>query len=276
MTPEKRLITPHEAAVYIPPFREFVGSYELRRLLEGWLKQDITHDANLLVEGDPGTGKTSILIAYLRDKFKNPFLFWEGYDPQWYDGSHPARRYKSLPEFREHQCGGRIYFKQFEGATDTEGSMRSKLQEALYYVGYEHCVALVDELGECFFRGHDEMLRPMLTDPGVTTFATAQNFHSKRRSDTAMEEAHRLTALLRRFPYRIPTEPPTDQDHCKLLAFLVNEWSIKVDSPSTIRKLVEKSCGVVGHSKRILVRAIAEPDRKLTARLVDDDDMNPA
>jgi hypothetical protein len=126
-----------------------------------------------------------------------------------------------------------------------------------------------------FFRGLDETLRPILTEPGVTTYATAQNFHSKRKTDSFKEEDQRLIALLRRFSHREKTELPTDADHLKFLVFLIGEWSLKIDEPGTLRLLVEKAEGVVGLSKRILIRAIDEPDRRITRKLVEEGDVNP-
>ncbi len=138
-----------------------------------------------------------------------------------------------------------------------------------------HKVAVLDELGEAFFRGLDEMFRPLLTETGISNYATAQNFHSKRKSDSSKQEDERLSALLRRFTHREKTELPTEAEHLKLLVFLMKEWSLKIDQPETLRVAVEKSNNIAGYSRLFLIKAIDEPDRRLTRKLVEDSDVVP-
>lgn len=283
-TVQKRLITAREAEAYIPPLERFAGNYRLKEKLLGWLRRPVEHDPNLLVEGEPGTGKTSIIYAYLREQFHNPWFFREDFTAEREAGRELGQTNGplSLEQVREWQDGGRYYFQQINGATDSEARMRGKLDNFTASVfefleGREavHKVCVVDEIGEVFFRGFDEALRPTLTEPGVTTYATAQNFHSKRKTDSFKEEDQRLVALLRRFSHRERTEPPTGADHLRFLVFLVGEWGLKVDEPATLRLLVEKSEGVVGLSKRILIRAIDEPGRRVTRKLVEEADVFP-
>lgn len=280
-TIQKKPITAREAESYIPPFQQIAGNYTLKAKLSGWLQRPIEHDANLLVEGEPGTGKTCTVHAYLREQFGNPAFFREAYMLE--DGTNPKRKHssESLEQIREWQCGGKYFFSQINGATDDEKKVRSKLSDltstGLEFFGSNsvtHMVCVVDELGELFFRGFDEALRPTLTEPGVTTYATAQNFHSKRKSDSFQQEDQRLVALLRRFSHRERTELPTDSDHFRFLIFLLGEWSLKIDEPATLSLLVEKSNGIVGLSKRILIRAIDEPDRRLTRTMVERADVD--
>ncbi len=77
----KRLITAKQAEAYVPPLDQFIGCYALRDKLQNWLKRPVENDSNLLVEGPPGTGKTAIIIAYLREQFKNPWFHAEEIDP---------------------------------------------------------------------------------------------------------------------------------------------------------------------------------------------------
>lgn len=278
-TEPKKLITAREAEAYIPPLEKFAGNYRLKEKLLGWLKRPIEHDPNLLVEGEPGTGKTSMIHAYLREQFQNPWFFREEFSEE-----HRARAgiKASLEDIREWQSGGKYLFKQVNGATDSEARIRSKLDgltssSLMFFEETKatHMVCVVDEIGEIFFRGLDEALRPTLTEPGVTTYATAQNFHSKRKTDSFKEEDQRLVALLRRFSHRERTELPTEADHLRFLVFLVGEWNLKVDEPTTVRLLVAKSEGIVGLSKRVLIRAIDEPGRCVTRKLVEEADVNP-
>lgn len=281
-TLQKKLITAREAEAYIPPLEKFAGNYQVKDKLLGWLRRPIEHDANLLIEGEPGTGKTTIIHAYLREQFGNPWFFREAFMDEGATGQKPKQTSESLEQVREWQCGGKYFFTQINGATDKETKIRSKLDD-LTSSGLEifadrtvtHMVCVVDEIGELFFRGYDEALRPTLTEQGITTYATAQNFHSKRKTDSFKEEDQRLIALLRRFSHRERTEPPTDPDHFKLLVFLIGEWCLKIDEPGTLRLLVEMAEGVVGLSKRILIRAIDAPDRRLTRKMVEEGDVNP-
>ncbi len=282
MTVQKKLITAREAEAYIPPLERFVGNNRLKDKLLGWLKRPIEHDPNLLIEGEPGTGKTSIVHAYLREQFRNPWFFREDFTEERVVARKNGQTNVSLEEIREWQGGGRYFFQQINGATDSESQLRRKLDNLSSSVLeiYEdrqttHKVCIVDEIGEVFFRGLDEALRPTLEESGITTYATAQNFHSKRKTDSFKEEDQRLTALLRRFSHREKTEPPTEADHFKFLVFLIGEWNLKIDDPGTLRLLVDKSQGVVGLSKRILIRVIDEPDRRLTRKLVEEGDVNP-
>ncbi len=128
-----------------------------------------------------------------------------------------------------------------------------------------------------YFRGMEECLRPLLTDPHVTTYANAQNFHSKRRSDTKREEEDRLKAFLRRFTQREVMDNPTPTEMTRVVIRRMKRLGMKLDHPSTLRLLVEKSECVVGFAVRILIRAIekSQESRTLTRELVEEGDVNP-
>jgi hypothetical protein len=273
----KEPINAREAEAYIPPLARFAGNYRLKAKMLRNLHRPAEEDANSLIVGDSGTGKSSMVIAYLREQLNNPGLYFEDFNDARKESKKRGERLKSLEEEREWQTsrsGNLIYFMQIDGATDCEADLRRKIVSVRHNLA-DHAVAFCDELGEIFFRGLDEALRPMLTEAGITTYATAQNFHSKRKTDSASEEDQRLSALLRRFTHRETTEKPSDADHVKFLAFLVKEWSLKLDDISTLFRLVEMSNGIVGYSKRILVKSIDEPDRRLTRGLVEDSDVDP-
>lgn len=268
-----RPITASEAEAFFPDLEHVAGNMTLKKLLLERLARPITHDGNTCVTGIPGSGKTSIFLGYLLRQLGSPYMFREHLNPDRRAGLNRM----SLDEEREWHTTpqGRIFFKQINGATDTEAAIRSKIEEVQYTMFADHSVVLIDELGELYFRGFDEMLRPILTESSITVFATAQNFHSKRRSDTADETDERRSALLRRFSSVVSTELAPPNDHLKHLVYLVKAWELKVDRPDALRLLVEKSRGIVGWSKRIMIGAIDTPDRTLTYDFVDAADVDP-
>lgn len=268
---EPDLITACDAKGFVPPLGMFAGNHTLKTKLLGWLQRPITNDSNIIIEGEPGTAKTSMAIAYLRQQFQNPYFYREHHGPQ--RSGVP----RTTEEIREWQPGphGLIYFMQINGATDSAALVRSKLEQLMYAMNAVHRVLLVDELGELFWNDLDETLRPVLTEPGISVIGTAQNFHSKRRMETTTEQDQRLSALTRRFTHRISTETPTDREHLNFLIYLLKTWGLKVDRPETLQVLVAKARGIVGWSQRILIRAIDEPNRKLTYDLVEDADVDP-
>jgi predicted ATPase with chaperone activity len=233
-----RPITASEAEAFFPDLEDIAGNMTLKKLFLERLSRPITHDGNTCVTGAPGTGKTSLFLAYILRQLGSPFMFREHLNP---DRWASVNR-RTLDEEREWHTTpqGRIFFKQINGATDTEAVIRNKIEEVQYTMFADHSVVLVDELGELYFRGFDEMLRPILTESSITVFATAQNFHSKRRSDTANETDERLSALLRRFSSVISTELAPSNDHLKHLVYLVKAWELKIDRPDTLRLLVDK------------------------------------
>jgi hypothetical protein len=274
---ERPPITAADAKSFVPPLSQFAGNYKLKRLLLGFLERPMEQDSNVLIVGQPGEGKTATAASYLRERFHNPWFYQERRDPQGKASKTRNGVSGSTDEIREWQSTphGLIYFKQINGATDSAALVRSKLEELMYVMDADHRVLFVDELGELYFNGLDETLRPVLTEPGISVIGTAQNFHSKRKTDTAKEEDERLVALLRRFTHNVPTELPTDREHLTFLAYLIKEWRLKVDRPETLTLLVHKAQGIVGWSQRILVRAIDEPGRKLTYDMVDSADVDP-
>lgn len=272
----ERLITAKEAEAYIPPLEEMVGNYDIRSHFEACLARPPESDANVLLTGLPGTGKTNLLISYLRVRLKNPDLCREDFkklrvegEPYWDRMSDEDRRWW--------QTGtGKLYaFVQFHGATDKESTLRNKIEDCLG-VDAEHSFVLLDEAGELYFNGLEEMFRPLQTRPGVTVYATAQNFHAKkRRTDSPEETDDRLRAFLRRFTHTFKTQNPTEEELLRFLVKRMRAWAVKIDHPSTLRLLVRKSGCVVGYALRPIIKAIDEPDRRLTRSLLDEYDPDP-
>jgi hypothetical protein len=275
--PERRLINAAEAKGFIPDLERFAGNHKLKKLLLEWCERPIWNQGNLLVTGGPGEGKTYIALSYLRRQFGNPWFYQERLHPDFDPSKAKDGRPATMDEVREWQVvdGKAIQFIQINGGTETPDALRCKLEQAWHAMYAHHTVLLVDELGELYFAGLEEALRPILTAPEISVIATAQNFHSKRRTDSEIEGDQRLTALLRRFTARVETQRPTDNEHCEVLLFLMREWALKLDRFETLELLVEKSHGIVGLSTRILISAIDAPKRRLTYEMVSTADVDP-
>jgi hypothetical protein len=273
-TPAESLITPKEAETFIPPLDDMAGNHEIVGFLQRRRTQPFEGDPNMMIVGLPGTGKTVVLKSYLRERFNNPdFYAADIQAASCTRGNWSASKYDV--QFFQTNISGKIYaFDAINGEMDSKSDIESKLRE-IYYASADHTFLLLDEAGELHFRGHDEMLRSVLTAPNITTYATAQNFHGKRRSDNRKEDDDRLRAFLRRFTQFFHTENPTDDEHIRFLARRLKGWDMKLDAPSTLRLLVLKSGGVVGYSLRALIKALCEPDRKLSKALVEDYDPDP-
>src|SRR5690242_11805405 len=102
-TLQRKPITAREAEAYIPPLEKFAGNYRAKDKLLGWLKRPIEHDSNLLIEGEPGTGKTSLIHAYLREQFRNPWFFQEDFTNEREAARGLGQTNVSLEELREWQ-----------------------------------------------------------------------------------------------------------------------------------------------------------------------------
>ncbi len=273
---QKPLITAKEAETEIPDLEAMFLPDNLRRYLETRLNNPPENDANLLIEGDPGTGKTSVEIALIRRRLNNPKLFSGDFEEIVQEPGNEALNEYDARFFQTKTYGGIYVFVRIDGGSEKRVCLEEKVQDVIWSQG-DHKFVLLDEAGELFFRGMEECLRPLLTHPRVTTYANAQNFHSKRRTDKKAEEEARLIAFLRRFTHRFHMTNPTPDQLTRLLIRRMKHWRIELDHPSTLRLLVEKSECVVGYAIRPLIRAIDDPDgrRMLTRRIVEEADVNP-
>jgi hypothetical protein len=270
----RKLITAKEAEAEIPALENQVGNYKIIDHFRRSLLRPPEADGNVMIEGLPGSGKTVVIIGYLRVRLNNPDLFNGDYEEF---KSHPC--HEGIDEHDARYFQTRVPYKiyafvRIDGATDSKKQLERKIQDTIYGVA-DHKFVLLDEAGELYFNGLEECLRPLLTDPHITTYANAQNFHSKRKTDNRQEQDARLQAFLRRFTHRFSTDNPTKEELMLFLIQKLKDWQLKLDHPSTLRLILLKSGGVVGLALRPLICAIDRPDRKLTRDLVEGYDVDP-
>lgn len=216
-TPEP--ISAREAATEVPDLDEIVANESILGHFRLCLQGKPGSEENTLIEGTPGTCKTVLALAYLRRRFNNPrFHNGDLEEHRRYAGTSRVKTADDIRLFQRNVAGYPMAFMTIHGGTDTRTSVEAKLNEVLYAIeDISHTYILLDESGEAFYRGIDEMFRPILTDPKITVIATAQNFHGFRKADTTEETKARLAAFLRRFGYVFRTSNPTREDLIRLL-----------------------------------------------------------
>jgi len=261
----------------VPDLEEHNGNEGALQHFERCLAGPPGSEENMMIEGTPGSGKTVLAWAYLRKRFRNP-LFYNGdlEEHRRIHGTSPVKTPDDIRFFQKNVPGVPMVFIMIHGATDTRAAVEAKLNEVLYRIDeVSHTYIVLDESGEAFFRGLDEMFRPILTDPSITVIGTAQNFHGFRKADTKEETQERLAAYLRRFGTFLRTNNPSQEDLIRLLVHRMKKWQIKVDSSDTLRLLAFKSKGVVGYALRGLIQGITTPNRVLTRAIVEAFDVDP-
>ncbi len=240
---------------WIPPTLDDVcGNYDLRDYLklckEDWKPFE---EVNLLVVGEPGTGKTSTLISHLRTRWNDSKLGYE----------------EKNVMFAAHR-GQRFNFVRIDGASVTEARLNELVSATVAEeVGADHSVVLLDEAGELFHRGLEQKCRPLLEHPSVVTYATAQDFHSKRRkTDTEEEDKNRYLSFLSRFRKKIYTEKPTEEEVFEFIRARLREFEIPDEGDEIVKLLAAKCNGVVRWVMEGLIAAATDPSGKLTRRVV--------
>jgi hypothetical protein len=269
-----RIISAKQAETQVPALDDMVGNDEIRRHFQARLQEPFVGDSNVLIEGKPGTGKTNAILSYLQQRFNDPTFeagdVFEKRKEQW----NIAQSDYDLRFWQTNSGDNKVYaYLRVDGGTDSKGDIEVKLRDARNNHA-DHTYLVLDEAGELYFRSLEEMFRPILTDPRITVYATAQNFHNKRKTDTSEEAADRLSAFLRRFPNQFHTQNPSETDLVHFLIRRMKSWEVKLDEAATLRLLVRKSGGVVGYALIPIIKAI-DNGRMLTRDLVERADIDP-
>lgn len=248
----KRLkLTPKQIADYIPEsLDEIAGNYELIEYFRSRMSCPPEEDPSLMIVGDPGTGKTSSALAYLRLRLKDS---QSGY-------ADSSGHFATL-------AGKQYGYVRINGTVVNRKRAQDLVGDATESSAI-HTFVLLDEAGELFFQGVEDVLRAMLEHPNVTSYATAQDFHTKKRpTDTDKQHDNRLASFLRRFHNNIvSTEKPTEEEVAAQLHKRCDAWSIERES-GAVEMLARKAKGIFSYAQGGLVRA-AVRGRKLTIQLV--------
>ncbi len=152
----QRLITAKEAETEIPDFDEMYVPAKLRQLLEARLEHPPEADLNLMIEGEPGTGKTSLLIAYLRRRLNSPKLFSGDFQEIKQErGDQNLSEYDA--RFFQTQIPQKIYvFVRIDGGSENRVPLENKVQDIIWCQG-DHKFVLLDEAGETLLPGNGGM-----------------------------------------------------------------------------------------------------------------------
>lgn len=260
------------AAVEQPSLTDFAGNGKLLAELKSFLGRPPGVEANMLFTGQPGLGKTDLASAYLRERFQNP-LFMNG-DLEEQRSMGRARDVNLIRQYQTLIPGMILGFMAIHGATDQPSTIQDKLDCVVHnFTDVRHWYLLLDEAGELYFRGLEETFRPILTDPKITVLATAQNFHTKRKTDSRQESDERLLAFMRRFTYQRELQLLAESEMLALLVSRMKKWEIKLDKQGTLLLLAQKANGNPGIALRSLHKAVDAPRRTLTWEIVEEDDL---
>lgn len=267
-------ISAHEAATEVPLLRECAGNRELLDDLNSRLTSEIGSEANTLIMGEPGTGKTNMALAYFRERFRNPLFNNGDVNP----AINPEATRKCAEDIRIWQTcieGKILHYLRVDGATASRSRIESAMDSVFGVCTRDHTFVLLDEAGELFARELDMIFRPILTDPQITVIATAQGFPIRGSSLVRQLAKNRLKAFLRRFPLQYQTTLLKESEMITFLVKKMQKWQLKLDEPETLRVLALKSTGIVSYGLNSLIKAINAPDRRLTRHQVEHDQVDP-
>ena len=134
------LASPRQAIAFVPHLRDFCGGGDAQAYFLRRLEHPFEGDGNVLVTGVPGSGKTHLVEAYLRERFHNPLLHNGDVEEQrWFDdpfgklGPKVERAAYDIRFFRT-TVPGKIYaYVRIDGASDSPKTVERKVADALYH-----------------------------------------------------------------------------------------------------------------------------------------------
>jgi hypothetical protein len=216
---------------------------------------------NILIAGDPGTGKSTLAHAYIRALVcqrrcgSPPRHCGECPTCSSFDAQHRDIGLFSTLRLRSEGCEEIHYFPVNCGAT-TEAELRTIFEDDRREFQGRFVIALQEA----------QFLKARSLDKGLLTILEDDGLDILWIADTAYPQ--KLDPMfLRRFA-RITTGPHDEQRLAEYLAGKCSEWRIEVDAPETLALLSERSKGIVAECVRVLSLAALNKERILSRATV--------
>jgi len=239
---------------------EVIGCSELKLELAQYLRPN-GRGPNILISGDPGTGKTAAVKAFVRTlscskRTTDPLLPCEECEScRTFDVRYPELGLFASLNPRVTVDGAEpLHFCPINCGGVTEAQLRELLNDLRYFRGL--ILIYLDEAHRLKPRNMNHLLLPPIEETEAIWVASSAL-------------AHELDPmLLRRFAIRTKTSLPDEEELLMFLAHRCNEWKIKVDDIITLQLLSQRSQGNVSECLSVLARAAANESRLLAKELV--------
>ena len=256
------LSSPNEIENWHPPcLADFLGNDELKKALASHWRQD-GDGTNLLVEGDTGTAKTSMVEVYLKtrncpnvtDPMSGPCgscMDCKAFDDRFDDvGVFACFRTKVV------KGGNPTHIFRVNCSDLSEHEVENLANEIAYFKGDRRIVHLDEfqEIQNAKIRG---ALQGILRQKGtiwIATGITAENLGPM---------------FVRRFAMRTETTLPCELDLARFLRNRCDNWGISWDANETLARLAFRSHRNVAECLNVLAKAAGTENRKLTRPLVE-------
>lgn len=255
-----QLPTPRDIERWVPShFDQIIGCKMLKEHLADHLRMD-SCGVNTLVFGEPGSGKTAAVKAYVRS-LMCPFLDKTTLIPcghcnacRTFDVRYEDSGLFTLAQDRVANGLSPINFFPVNCGAVTESQLRDLLDSRPQYDG--RYLIYLDEVHRIIRRKMDHMLLKPLEELDATWIASTAR-------PTELDPM-----FLRRFSAKTTTEPPTTDELVRFLEARCTEFSIEIESQSVLSLLARKCCGNTSKAMSVVAISAGRQSRRLTRDLV--------